>query len=45
MQSWFWEQTAAGKLLKEVRETSRASDDADLRVFAERTMLPKVMGG
>jgi len=45
VQTWFWEQTAAGKLLKEVRETSRASDDADLRVFAERTMLPKVMGG
>jgi hypothetical protein len=41
--TWFWRQTEAGKLLIEVREKARASDNADLRIFAERTMLPNRM--
>lgn len=45
VQDWFWQQTAAGKLMLAVQEAARNSADADLRIFAEKTMLPKTQGG
>lgn len=45
VQGWFWDRTAAGALMRQVRDAARASEDGDLRIFAERTMLPKTQGG
>ena len=45
VQSWFWDRTAAGKLMRQVRAAASASPDGDLRIFAEKTMLPKTQGG
>ena len=45
VQSWFWDRTAAGALMRRVRDAARAGPDGDLRIFAERSMLPKTQGG
>jgi len=37
---WFWQETVAGKALVKLSETCRRSEDAVLRRFGEKSIIP-----
>lgn len=44
-QSWFWNETAAGRILLEVRAKLMAGGDKKLQFVAAKILLPKTQGG
>ena len=45
IEAWFWDGTAAGSLLREVRTRCMESADDGIRQVASRVLLPKSRGG
>jgi hypothetical protein len=42
--NWFWQQTAAGRVIKLLKETCLAADDADLRMAGSLLLVPMDQG-
>ena len=45
VERWFWSETMAGQVLKDVRLKSLDSADDKVKFVAAKLMLPKTMGG
>lgn len=43
MQRWFWEDTAAGRAIREVRDRTAGSDDAAVRALAASGLVPRAV--
>ena len=43
VRDWFWHDTAAGRVLQELQRVCLASEDASLRLLAERSLVPRAV--
>jgi hypothetical protein len=41
LNDWFWDETAAGTLLKQLREALREHEDGAMRIYAAMTLVPE----
>ncbi len=39
-ESWFWQETVAGKALAKLSEVCRQSEDSAIRRFGEKSIIP-----